>query len=186
MIFGNSKVQKKPCFSLIEEFNNDILIGFDTEKHVFTLFYVLEYFNLENIKIRTNNKILPQNTNPKKVFEHFKAALESKNAEQHIKLVSQFSKSIPKSDQHHAIYLKESAALLYSLEAFKNDIKNSPLTLICTDSRVSFFMFNPDVQNSSKKLIRWSLKIALSFVPPTKQTLAPTTTGVNLLLCVQR
>ena len=77
--------------------------------------------------------------------------------------MSQFSKSIPKSEQHQAICLKESAALLNSLEAFKNYIKNAPLTLICTDSRVSFFMFNPNVQNSSKKLIRWSLKIALSF-----------------------
>ena len=60
-------------------------------------------------------------------------------------------------------FILRKTALFYSLEAFKNDIKNSPLTLICTDSRVSFFMFNPNVQNSSKKLIRWSLKIALSY-----------------------
>ena len=163
VVFGNNKIQKKPYFSLMNEFKNDILIGFDTIHFNFTLFYVLEKFDFENSKLESNNKILPQNTSPKKVFEHFKASLESDNAKQHIKLVSQFSKSIPKSDQHHAIYLKESAALLYSLEAFKNDIKNAPLTLICTDSRVSFFMFNPDVQNSSKKLIRWSLKISLSF-----------------------
>ena len=163
IIFGNKQIQKKPFFCLIDEYENDVLIGFDTEYYSFTLFYVLDSFNSNNLVIRSNNKILSQYSDPKTVFENFKATLESNKAKQHIKLVSQFSKTIPKSDQNHAIYLKESAALLYSLEAFKNDIKNSPLTLICTDSRVSFFMFNPDVQNSSKKLIRWSLKIALSY-----------------------
>ena len=163
LLFGNNKIQKKPYFCFFEDFENDILMGFDTEKSTFTLFYVLEQFELGDQKIRSNNKISPQNTSPKKVFEHFKETLKSDTAKKHIKLVSQFSKSIPKSEQHQAIYLKESAALLYSLEAFKNDIKNAPLTLIATDSRVSFFLFNPDVQNSSKKLIRWSLKIALSF-----------------------
>ena len=163
IIFGNKRIQKKPFFCLIEEYENDILMGFDTEFHKFTLFYVLETFNSKNLIIRSNNKILPQYTDPKIVFKHFKSKLDSNTAQDHIKLVGQFSKTIPKSEQHHPIYLKESAALLYSLEAFKNDIRTSPLTLICTDSRVSFFMFNPNVQNSSKKLIRWSLKIALSY-----------------------
>ena len=163
IIFGNKKIQKKPFFCLIEEYENDVLIGFDTEYQTFTLFYVLESFYSNNLVIRSNNKILSQYTDPKIVFKHFKAMLDSNTAKQHIKLVSQFSKTIPKSEHHHLIYLKESAALLYSLEAFKNEIRTSPLTLICTDSRVSFFMFNPNVQNSSKKLIRWSLKIALSY-----------------------
>ena len=163
LIFGNNRVQKKPYFCLSTDFDNDILLGFDKDNNKFTLFYVMEPFENNNSTITSNNKILPQHTNPKKVFEHFKATLDSNKAKEHIKIVSQFSKSIPKSEQSQAIYLKESAALLYSLEAFKNEIRNAPLTLICTDSRVSFFMFNPNVQNSSKKLIRWSLKIALSF-----------------------
>ena len=46
---------------------------------------------------------------------------------------------------------------------FQHDIKNSPLTILVTDSKTSFFLFNADVQNSSKKLIRWSLKLQLSY-----------------------
>ena len=80
-------------------------MGFDTEFHKFTLFYVLETFNSKNLIIRSNNKILSQYTDPKIVFKHFKATLDSNTAKQHIKLVSQFSKTIPKSEQHHLIYL---------------------------------------------------------------------------------
>ena len=163
LIFGNKKIQKKPYFSLTNDFENDILLGFNTSEKTFTLFYVLKMFNDDMSLLRPNNKISAQNTNPKKVFEQFKAALNNETAKKHIKISSQFSKSIPKSDQHQAIYLKESAALLYSLEAFKNDIKGSPLTIVVTDSRVAWFMFNPEVQNSSKKLIRWSLKISLTY-----------------------
>ena len=112
LIFGNKKIQKKPFFCLIDDYENDVLIGFDTEYYSFTLFYVLDSFNSNNLAIRSNNKILSQYTDPKTVFEYFKATLESNKAKHYIKLVSQFSKSIPKSDQHHAIYLKENGTFL--------------------------------------------------------------------------
>ena len=111
---ATKEYRKKHFFCLIEEYENDVLIGFDTEYQKFPLFYVLESFYSNNLVIRSNNKIRSQYTDPKIVFKHFKATLDSNKAKQHIKLVSQFSKTIPKSDQNHAIYLKESAALLYS------------------------------------------------------------------------
>ena len=86
IIFGNKRIQKKPFFCLIEEYENDVLIGFDTKFHNFTLFYVLETFYSKNLIIRSNNRILSQYTDPKIVFRHFRATLDSNTAKQHIKL----------------------------------------------------------------------------------------------------
>ena len=162
LIFGNYKTQKQPYFCSIDGYKTDILLGFETSNQKFTLFYILELFEKENFKLETNNKMRIDKIDPKKILDEFKKTLENNDARKHIKLVSQFSKAIPEKELHHAIYLKESCALLYALDSFKNDIKND-ITLICTDSRTSFFMFNPETQNSSKKLIRWSLKISLSY-----------------------
>jgi len=37
------------------------------------------------------------------------------------------------------------------------------LTLICSDSRVSYFLFSKKVQDSTKKFIRWALKLQLDY-----------------------
>ena len=53
--------------------------------------------------------------------------------------------------------------MLYALDYFKTEITTSPLCLLCTDFRVSYYLFNSTVQNSQKKTIRWSLKLILDF-----------------------
>ena len=163
LLFGNNRIQKRPYFCLIDGYKTDVLLGYDTNIDKFTLFYILDKIDQDNFKLETNNKMRIDKVDPKIILEQFRKTLDNNEAKKNIKLVSQFSKSIPANELHHAIYLKESCALLYALDSFKSDIIGSPLTLVCTDSRTSFFMFNPETQNSSKKLIRWSLKIALSY-----------------------
>jgi len=163
LIFGNDKIQKRPYFCLIDGFKTDVILGYEEGVNKFTLFYILDKIDLDNFKLETNNKMRIDKVDPKLILEQFKKSLDNNDARQNIKLISQFSKAIAKNELHHAIYLKESSALLYALDSFKTEIIGSPLTLVCTDSRTSFFMFNPETQNSSKKLIRWSLKIALSY-----------------------
>jgi len=161
LIIGNGNIQKQPYFCLIDGYKTDVLLGYETNVNKFALFYILDKIYLDNFKLKTNNKMRIDKVDPKIILEQFRKALDNNESKKNIKLISQFS--IPANKLHHTIYLKESCAMLYALDSFKIDIIGSSLTLVGTDPRFSFFMFNPETQNSSKKLISWSLKIALSY-----------------------
>ena len=117
------------------------------------MLYILEDFHLGKFYLKNNSHITALTAEPRFVFDQFQKTLKTNTAKQQIQLVSQFSKSFPTSEMHHPIYIKETCALLYALDAFQHDIKNSPLTILVTDSKTSFFLFNADVQNSSKNLL---------------------------------
>lgn len=130
----------------------------------FFLLYILEDFTFESYTLKSNNRYSDEIHNSKEVLEFFTSDIKNDNTAKDIKIVGQFSKTIPTADIHNTIYIKEAMGMLYALDYFKTEITTSPLCLLCTDFRVSYYLFNSTVQNSQKKkTIRWSLKLILDF-----------------------
>ena len=68
------------------------------------------------------------------------------------------SRSMPELRSYEHISVHELLALLNSLYALKGILGLSPLKVI-TDSRALYLLFHRQVQTSSTKLVRWSLKL---------------------------
>ena len=163
LLFRNGRVNKAPFFRSTGDYKTDTLIGYNETEQNFDLFYILNDYKRGNFELKANNKGLDLDTDPKIILETFHRELKNGTAKKNIKIIDQFSKSFPAVDQHQPIFLKEASAILNALDAFKIYIKSSPLTLICSDSRVSYFLFSKKVQDSTKKFIRWALKLQLDY-----------------------
>ena len=66
-----NEIVKKPFFALHEEFDLDILFGFDCLTKQFDLFYILDDFNLNENTLKTNNKFALSTKKPEEIFELF-------------------------------------------------------------------------------------------------------------------
>ena len=82
-----NEIVKKPFFALHEEFDLDILIGFDCLTKQFDLFYILDDFNLNENTLKTNNKFALSTKKPEEIFELFNKEINSEYASRKIRLV---------------------------------------------------------------------------------------------------
>ena len=123
IVFGMNKIVKKPFFAIHEEFDLDILIGFDCTTNHFDLFYILDDFNENTLK--SNNKFALSTKKPEEIFELFNREIKSENASRKIRLVDQFSKTFAECDKHKPFYQLEGMALLYALDHFRLEILRS-------------------------------------------------------------
>ena len=107
IVFGMNKIVKKPFFAIHEEFDLDILVGFDCTTKQFELFYILDDFILDENTLKTNNKFALATKKPGEIFELFNKEIKSENASRKIRLIDQFSKSFAECDKHKPIYQLE-------------------------------------------------------------------------------
>ena len=81
------KLLKNRFFALHEEFDLDILIGFDCLTKQFDLFYISDDFNLNENTLKTNNKFALSTKKPQAIFELFNKEIKSEYASRKIRLV---------------------------------------------------------------------------------------------------
>jgi len=62
---------KNRFFAVHEEFDLDILVGFDCTTKQFELFYILDDFILDENTLKTNNKFALATKKPGEIFELF-------------------------------------------------------------------------------------------------------------------
>ena len=163
IVFGVGRHIKTPFMVLTDTFSQDVLLGYSPERNEFSLFYVENDFLFESWTLRSNRRGCVNSMSKNQILDNFMKNLKIGKMNKNVRLTSQFSKAFAKPDRASPIYIKESLALLQGLSYFNKEIKETPLTLLLTDSKIATFLFNRDVQNSSKKLMRWSLKLQLDF-----------------------
>ena len=166
IIFGNKIKCSTPYTVIIDGFQTDILLGFDTESKQFTLLFIEEDYEFELWKLTSNYKVEINQAPPDTIFRRFKQTLDSTSSPpqgQRVRLIEQFSKTIPMQERHNPIYLLESLSILYACHAFRHLIHSSKISILLTDSKVSTFLFNKNIQDSNKRLFNYGIKLALSF-----------------------
>ncbi|RPH76275.1 MAG: hypothetical protein EHM77_09395, partial [Planctomycetaceae bacterium] len=75
-----------------------------------------------------------------------------------IEIVAYVAKTVPEAFRSRPILDLEVFAILTALYSLHRYISNVPVDLL-TDSKVSYYLFSPAVQNSSVKTKRWCLKL---------------------------
>ena len=166
LIFGINRPLKSPGFSINEGYEHDILLGWCPSGKKFDLFYILEDWEDDNFpfyKLFTNKNLMFSQCSEETILSMFQESLKSASANKNIRIVAQFSKTISTLDMAKPIYIKEISSLLYGLEYFQRFINASKLTLLVSDSKIAFFLFNSNIHNSVKKIEKWSVKISISY-----------------------
>jgi len=163
MIFGNNRKCKQPFMHFTEQYNTDILLGYDCVEHKIFLFYVEQDFAVGRFKLTSNDKFDLRHAPPDVILDRFKKELASENPRRGIKIIGLFSKNCPQTNLHSPIYIKEGHSLLLGLEHFSNYIRSSSLTLVLTDSRTCVYLFNNMYSNKLRRIYNLGVKINLSF-----------------------
>jgi len=163
MIFGNTRVCKQPFLHFSEDYNTDILLGYDCLEQKIYLLYIAEDFTLGRFRLTANTKYDLRQAPPDLILDRFKKELASENPRQAVRLVGQFTKACPMSNTHSAIYIKEAHSILLGLEHFSNYIRASCLTLVLTDSKVCVHLCNNMYANKLRRVYNIGVKINLSF-----------------------
>ena len=163
LVIGIDRVIKKPFYQDVTIYTQDVLIGYCPKDNKFTLFYITQDFEWQDCKLFSNRRGCINSMEKTEILSSFTSAMKKGDLTPNIRLTDQFSKSFAKPDRGQPIYVKESLAILQSLDYFKRYIKESKLTFLLTDSKISTFLFSRNVHDSCKKLSRWSIKLQLEF-----------------------
>ena len=135
-----------------------------------SLLFFEQDFQIDNTKLKTHYKVsIHETLNSQQIFNHTNEILKKKQTKCKLLIGGHFSRSIQKNDRSLAIWQLEALAILHTLDNFKSEISCAKLNILCTDSRAAFFIFSKTTQESEKKVLRFSLKLALEY--PTVQLL---------------
>ena len=130
----------------------------------FSVIYLLNDITIMGKYFKNHSAIsVAETEDPNLIYKYFLKSVKNKDSKAKVKLQGHFSKTIPKTDRHLPIFQLEGMALVNCLWHFRYEIERSKLTLILTDSRPIFYLFSKTMQESSRRILRFSLKLQMDF-----------------------
>ena len=106
---------------------------------------------------------IQESEDPQSLYNHLCKLLKSKSYNTRLRIGGHFSKSVSKEERKLPMWQLEALGILHSLTHFKHAISHARLSILLCDSVAAFYIFNKKVQDSVKKIMRFSLKLSLEF-----------------------
>ena len=163
IIFGHNRPCSTAYCEIALGYRSDLVLAWDCVHKKIYLVFVNNKYDDEIRTLNPSNIVDLNKASPDLILKQFLKTMDTENANKSIRLVGQFSKTVPLSEMNNPIYLKESLCVLYSLDYFKHHIYSSQLTVLLTDSEVSVYLFNQKVAMSKKRLYNFGIKILFSY-----------------------